>query len=400
VGDGQGPVHTGTGESGSYTFPDTITDSTEYLLSLTATDSGGLSGADQIYVWVHPQPSNSPPVISSVSVGPNPVAVGNPAILACLASDPDNDPLTFGWDFGDGATGEGTPVEHDYQQSGDYLASVEVDDGQGHRVGACEVVIVADGDVTVLQAEDMVLDGYVIEGSYIATYDTGTAFDTFHGPTGIYRAKVVILKETDGRPTLDVYLGGAAVGSIDYAQGTGHCDTEAVDLDVHEIDHGSEIKLVGTSHEGATARVDKLIFQVKDEVDPDGGPDAGHDGGGDEGKDAGQQVDAGQDGGDAGGSDDAGQDAQTDHDPGVDAGQDAGTDDGSDDGIPDDNGPSDDTTGSEDDADTGSPGSDEDDTPQQGCGCYVRPAGSAPGLLALLLAGILARKGRRRRWFS
>jgi hypothetical protein len=46
------------------------------------------------------------------------------------ASDPDGDPLTYSWNFGDGATGSGSPFSHTFQTSGSFNVQVTVSDGK------------------------------------------------------------------------------------------------------------------------------------------------------------------------------------------------------------------------------------------------------------------------------
>jgi len=71
-----------------------------------------------------------------------PVAVANanptsgPAPLdvnfdATGSGDPDGDPLTFSWDFGDNTTGTGATPTHRYSQVGTYNAAVTASDGRG-----------------------------------------------------------------------------------------------------------------------------------------------------------------------------------------------------------------------------------------------------------------------------
>ena len=45
--------------------------------------------------------------------------------------DPENDCLTYAWDFGDGEKGEGAKVNHNYKNGGSYTATLTVDDGSG-----------------------------------------------------------------------------------------------------------------------------------------------------------------------------------------------------------------------------------------------------------------------------
>ncbi|UII19964.1 glycosyl hydrolase [Fulvivirga ligni] len=46
------------------------------------------------------------------------------------SSDPDNDPLTYNWNFGDGSTASGQTVSHTYSGAGSYNATLTVSDGQ------------------------------------------------------------------------------------------------------------------------------------------------------------------------------------------------------------------------------------------------------------------------------
>ncbi len=47
------------------------------------------------------------------------------------STDADHDPLTYSWDFGDGATAEGLKVVHAYKKPGVYQVKLTVDDGNG-----------------------------------------------------------------------------------------------------------------------------------------------------------------------------------------------------------------------------------------------------------------------------
>lgn len=50
---------------------------------------------------------------------------------ASESADPDNEKISFSWDFGDGATAVGPIVDHRYQNSGDYDVTLKITDNSG-----------------------------------------------------------------------------------------------------------------------------------------------------------------------------------------------------------------------------------------------------------------------------
>jgi len=80
-----------------------------------------------------PAPANRPPVARLTA--PAQAQVGEAVPLdASASSDPDNDPLSYTWDFGDGTPPAKTTfarTTHSYARVGNYTARVTVDDGKG-----------------------------------------------------------------------------------------------------------------------------------------------------------------------------------------------------------------------------------------------------------------------------
>jgi OmpA-OmpF porin, OOP family len=93
-----------------------------------------------------PPPPNRPPVCR-LTVVPQ-AQVGEAVTLdASGSSDPDNNPLTYTWDFGDGtppAKSDSPRMTHSYTRVSNYTTKVTVDDGRG---GVCS----ATAPITVIQ---------------------------------------------------------------------------------------------------------------------------------------------------------------------------------------------------------------------------------------------------------
>ncbi|MFI5845306.1 PA14 domain-containing protein [Catenuloplanes sp. NPDC051500] len=82
--------------------------------------------------------SPSAQAVSDVTKGQNPLTV---RFDGSGSTDPDGDPLTYAWDFGDGTTGTGAKPVKTYDRVGVYTVSMTVSDGQGHTSSAVPIVI-------------------------------------------------------------------------------------------------------------------------------------------------------------------------------------------------------------------------------------------------------------------
>ena len=69
--------------------------------------------------------------------------------FSATGTDPDRDPLTYAWDFGDGGTSLLQNPNHTYSSAGTYTAKVTVSDGRGGTASATVVVTVGNRAPTV-----------------------------------------------------------------------------------------------------------------------------------------------------------------------------------------------------------------------------------------------------------
>jgi hypothetical protein len=86
---------------------------------------------------------NDPPVAGTVAATPSGTGMAgitSYSFTAQGASDPDNDPLTYNWNFGDGASGSGAQTSHTYTNAGTFNVTLAVSDGK-HTVNAAGATV-------------------------------------------------------------------------------------------------------------------------------------------------------------------------------------------------------------------------------------------------------------------
>jgi PKD repeat protein len=145
---------------------------------------------------------------------------------ASASSDPDGDPVTFAWTFGDGSTGTGATPTHTYADNGTYTVHLRVTDSHGAFATAMTTVTVSNVAPTVaafagaslLQGERYAASGTFTDpgaDSWTATVDfgdgtgaqslvlVGSRFDLGHryGAAGTHTVTVTVVDEDGGRGT-------------------------------------------------------------------------------------------------------------------------------------------------------------------------------------------------------
>ena len=116
-----------------------------YTVSLTVNDGRLDSQISTTTADIAVPPANRAPTADAG--GPYTATTDSAVVLDGSAStDPDGDSLTFSWDFGDGALGDGPTPSHTYTSAGTYAVSLVVNDGELESDVVTSTVVVRDPD--------------------------------------------------------------------------------------------------------------------------------------------------------------------------------------------------------------------------------------------------------------
>ena len=109
----------------------TYTSAGSYLAKLTVDDGQGNTDEETVTITVSGG-TNGAPTASLVALPITGTAPLQVSFDGSSSSDPDGDPLTYAWDFGDGNSSTASSTTHTYTSAGSFVASLTVDDGQGN----------------------------------------------------------------------------------------------------------------------------------------------------------------------------------------------------------------------------------------------------------------------------
>ncbi len=129
----------GSGNNVTWSAPNSVG---TYAVSCNVSDGNG--GQDIQSININVFSSNSSPTINSLSATPDTVSKNGISDLICIASDPDNDPLSYNWIVTNGTiSGTGDTVSWIAPDTtGTFIISCTVSDGNGgESIDSVEIVV-------------------------------------------------------------------------------------------------------------------------------------------------------------------------------------------------------------------------------------------------------------------
>jgi len=124
----------------------TYTSAGQYTAVLTVTDNEGATDTATVVITVAAAANQAPTAdISAVPV--NSASLLTMSFDASGSSDPDGSIVNYDWNFGDGNSGSGMTVSHEYTTAGQYTALLTVTDNDGATDTDAVVITVEDPSV-------------------------------------------------------------------------------------------------------------------------------------------------------------------------------------------------------------------------------------------------------------
>jgi PKD repeat protein len=206
-----GAVNVTTDSAGNAAFTGSFAQtgpSAALSISATATDPQGNTS----------EISNTPPVAVAAPAAPDPTQEGSGFYFDASGSqNPDGEPLTYHWDFGDGTTSASASEFHAYLQDGTYTATLTV---TGQQTGATSSDTV---EVTVVNIAPGLTGLTPVPGSPFVPGQT-VEFATYFYDPGVLDAHTATIDWGDGNtgvPTITEFGDGGGQISASHAYAAG-----------------------------------------------------------------------------------------------------------------------------------------------------------------------------------
>jgi outer membrane protein OmpA-like peptidoglycan-associated protein len=173
----------------------------EATLGLGFVFGGGKKSEPVEEARVEPQPQNRPPTVSCASDRPE-ILPGESVNIHATASDPEGDPLTYGWSTTAGrVTGTGATAMFDFTGATPPAAAtvtVRVSDGHGNTV-SCDNAVRLREPARAAEAVSCIAGGFPRNLSLVGNLDKACLDDVAQRLDADPRARVIIIGHADSR---------------------------------------------------------------------------------------------------------------------------------------------------------------------------------------------------------
>jgi photosystem II stability/assembly factor-like uncharacterized protein len=142
-------------------------------LYITPIAQGGAAPDEWLDVRVEFSVTGNRDPIASITLPPGGIAARGEVTFSAIASDPDDDPLTYVWNFGNGETATGPQVNRTFEAGGSGQVSLRVTDGKGGLAEATATFTVSDPlaeieEVALPDSSSLCYEGALLGGLHVA----------------------------------------------------------------------------------------------------------------------------------------------------------------------------------------------------------------------------------------
>jgi glucose/arabinose dehydrogenase/chitodextrinase len=168
-----------------------------YYLDLGYADNTGTFGISKLRRIRYLQSNQAPVALASAdkSSGPAPLTVN---FSSAGSNDPEGQPITYSWDFGDGSASTGANPSHTYANSGQYVVRLTVSDGENSSVSTPLTISVGSPPTATITSPT---DGATFRAGDVISYG-GDATDAEDGnlPASAYTWNIDFLHDNHVHP--------------------------------------------------------------------------------------------------------------------------------------------------------------------------------------------------------
>lgn len=191
------PDGSADGPYGDIVYLDEGPDGALYYIDLGYDDNTGVSGVSKIRRIRYQQSNQAPTAVASANPtsGPAPLTV---AFSSSGSSDPEGQPLTYSWSFGDGSSSTAANPSHTYPNAGVYQARLTVSDGVNSTLSSPMDISAGQGPTATISSP---IDGAQFQAGDVISY-SGNGTDPEDGtlPASAFTWNIDFLHDTHVHP--------------------------------------------------------------------------------------------------------------------------------------------------------------------------------------------------------